>query len=83
MWHGAGAPGITARQVTKEQREALPLISNATVNRSASKVLQRLFTFAKAEGAVFENEPKWEDLFLARAGGAGPRIEGRRGGGPR
>src|SRR5262245_47718263 len=49
---------------TKEQREALPLISNATVNRSATKVLQRLFTFAKAEGAVFENEPKWEDLLL-------------------
>ncbi len=49
---------------TKEQREALPLVSNATVNRSASKVLQRLFKFAKAEGATFENEPKWEDLFL-------------------
>ena len=49
---------------TKEQREALPLVSNATVNRSASKVLQRLFKFAKAEGAIFENEPKWEDLFL-------------------
>jgi integrase len=51
-------------KLTKEQRELLPLISNATVNRSASKVLQRLFTFAKAEGAKFENEPKWEDLFL-------------------
>jgi integrase len=49
---------------TKEQREALPLVSNATVNRSASKVLQRLFKFAKAEGATFENEPKWQDLFL-------------------
>ncbi|MFK4725343.1 integrase [Bradyrhizobium niftali] len=49
---------------TKEQEAALPLISNATVNRSATKVLQRLFTFAKAEGAVFENEPKWEDLIL-------------------
>jgi integrase len=49
---------------TKEQREALPLVSNATVNRSASKVLQRLFKFAKAEGALFESEPKWEDLFL-------------------
>ena len=51
-------------KLTKEQREALPLVSNATVNRSASKVLQRLFKFAKAEGAIFENEPKWEDLFL-------------------
>lgn len=51
-------------KLTKAQREALPLISNATVNRSATKVLQRLFTFAKAEGAVFENEPKWEGLLL-------------------
>lgn len=50
---------------TKEQRDMLPLISNATVNRSASKVLQRLFKFAKAEGAIFENEPKWEELFLS------------------
>ncbi|WP_339033755.1 site-specific integrase [Bradyrhizobium symbiodeficiens] len=50
---------------TKEQEQALPLVSNATVNRSATKVLQRLFTFAKAEGAVFENEPQWEELLLA------------------
>ncbi|SDC02075.1 Site-specific recombinase XerD [Bradyrhizobium brasilense] len=49
---------------TKEQEQALPLVSNATVNRSATKVLQRLFTFAKAEGAVFENEPKWDELLL-------------------
>lgn len=51
-------------KLTKEQREALPLISNATVNRSTIKVLQRLFTFAKAENAVFESEPKWEKLLL-------------------
>lgn len=50
---------------TKEEEQALPLISNATVNRSATKVLQRLFTFAKSEGAVFDSEPKWEDLLLA------------------
>lgn len=49
---------------TKEQERALPLVSNATVNRSATKVLQRLFTFAKAEGAVFDREPKWGDLLL-------------------
>jgi integrase len=41
-----------------------PLISNATVNRSATKVLQRLFTFAKDEGAQFEREPKWTELLL-------------------
>ncbi|WP_159012443.1 site-specific integrase [Bradyrhizobium sp. S69] len=49
---------------TKEQEEALPLVSNATVNRSATKVLQRLFAFAKAERAMFENEPDWEALLL-------------------
>jgi integrase len=51
-------------KLTKEEREGLPLISNATVNRSTTKVLQRLFAFAKAEGAVFDNEPKWDELLL-------------------
>lgn len=49
---------------SKQETEALPLVSNATVNRSATKVLQRLFTFAKAEGATFEDEPKWDELLL-------------------
>jgi integrase len=48
----------------KDERDALPLISNATVNRSSTKVLQRLFTFAKSEGAAFESEPKWTELLL-------------------
>jgi integrase len=45
-------------------RKKAPLISNATVNRSATKVLQRIVTFAKAEGAQFEHEPNWKDLLL-------------------
>lgn len=45
-------------------RKTAPLISNATVNRSATKVLQRLFTFAKAGGAQFDREPQWTDLLL-------------------
>jgi len=45
-------------------RDTAPLISNATVNRSTTKVLQRLFTFAKGEGAAFEREPKWGELLL-------------------
>lgn len=49
---------------TKQQGEALPLVSNATVNRSTIKVLQRVFTFAKSEGTIFESEPKWDDLLL-------------------
>jgi integrase len=45
-------------------RKNAALISNATVNRSATKVLQRLFTFAKAGGAQFDREPQWTDLLL-------------------
>jgi integrase len=45
-------------------RKKAPLISNATVNRSATKVLQRLFTFAKVEGAQLEHEPRWTELLL-------------------
>jgi integrase len=45
-------------------RKNASLISPATVNRSATKVLQRLFTFAKAEGAQFEREPDWTNLLL-------------------
>jgi len=41
-----------------------PLISNSTVNRSSSKVLQRFFSFAKAEGTQFDREPKWTELLL-------------------
>ena len=48
----------------RKDRGNAPLIANATVNRSATKVLQRIFTFAKAEGAVFESEPKWDELLL-------------------
>lgn len=51
-------------KLTKEERAALPLVSNATVNRSTTKVLQRLFNFAKAEGAMFDSEPKWKELLL-------------------
>ena len=51
-------------KLTKEEKDALPLVSNATVNRSAIAVLRRLFSFAKDEGAQFEHEPKWTDLFL-------------------
>jgi integrase len=40
-------------------RDDAPLISPATVNRSATKIAQRLFAFAKSEGVRFEHEPNW------------------------
>src|SRR5277367_4929816 len=49
---------------TNEEQEALPLISNATVNRSTIRVLERLFAFSRAEGAQFDHEPDWSDLLL-------------------
>lgn len=56
---------VTRRgKLTKEEKDALPLITNSTVNRSTIAVLRRLFLFAKDEGAQFENEPKWAELFL-------------------
>jgi integrase len=45
-------------------KDDAPLISNATVNRSTIAVLRRLFMFAKDEGARFDHEPKWRELFL-------------------
>lgn len=49
---------------TKEEADALPLVSNATVNRSTIAVLRRLFSFARDEGARFDHEPKWHELML-------------------
>ncbi|MET4041596.1 site-specific integrase [Bradyrhizobium sp. RT6a] len=52
------------RVARRKDQENAPFIANATVNRSTTKVLQRLFKFAKDEKAVFENEPDWEALLL-------------------
>ena len=42
------------------KRENCPLISNATVNRSTTEVLKKLFTRAKiAWGVRFDREPRW------------------------
>jgi integrase len=41
-----------------------PLISPATVNRSTTKVLKRLFSFAKSERAQFDCEPDWKRHWL-------------------
>ncbi|WP_456628957.1 tyrosine-type recombinase/integrase [Bradyrhizobium sp. URHC0002] len=40
------------------------LVAPATVNRSTTEVLKKLFTFAKGEGVRFEHEPKWKSHFL-------------------
>jgi integrase len=40
------------------------LISNATVNRSTTEVLKKLFTYAKHTGMRFEREPNWRKHML-------------------
>jgi len=42
----------------------LPLVSNATVNRSTTEVLKKLFTRAKAWGIRFDHEPNWKQHWL-------------------
>lgn len=49
----------TRRKPTKKAPPA-PTISNATVNRSTTEVLKKLFTRAKAWGVRFEREPNWK-----------------------
>lgn len=41
-----------------------PLIAPATVNRSTTEVLKKLFTFCKREGVAFKREPDWKTHFL-------------------
>jgi integrase len=55
---------VSRRGRRSKEEAALPLVSAATVNRSTTAVLRRLFSFAKAEGARFDHEPRWDDLLL-------------------
>jgi integrase len=41
-----------------------PLISNATVNRSTTEMLKKLFTHARRWGVTFRREPNWRDHML-------------------
>jgi integrase len=52
------------RGQSKKGRKNAPLISAATVNRSTTKVLKRLFGFAKSERVQFEREPNWKRHWL-------------------
>jgi integrase len=53
----------TKKRPTKGAPEP-PLISNATVNRSTTEVLKKLFTRAKAWGVRFDHEPSWKMHWL-------------------
>jgi integrase len=54
-----------ARQGKGKDRERdAPLVAPATVNRSTTEVLKKLFTRAKAWGVQFEREPEWKRHWL-------------------
>jgi integrase len=52
------------RKVSKNPDTSAPLITNATVNRSTTEVLKKLFTRAKAWGVRFDHEPNWKAHWL-------------------
>jgi integrase len=47
-----------------EKADEAPLLAPATVNRSTTEVLKKLFTRAKAWGIRFEKEPDWKKHWL-------------------
>jgi integrase len=51
--------------IRSKKNASPPLISNATVNRSTTEVLKKLFTRAKAWGVRFHHEPNWKVHWLA------------------
>jgi hypothetical protein len=48
----------------KGKEQEAPLVAPATVNRSTTEVLKKLFTRAKAWGVQFEREPVWKRHWL-------------------
>ena len=48
----------------KGKKNAAPLVAPATVNRSTTEVLKKLFTRAKAWGIRFDHEPNWKQHWL-------------------
>ncbi|AND90226.1 bll5003 [Bradyrhizobium diazoefficiens USDA 110] len=48
----------------KGKKKPAPLIAPATVNRSTTEVLKKLFTRAKAWGIRFDHEPSWKQHWL-------------------
>lgn len=55
---------IRAKKRKDKDPTDAPLISNATVNRSTTEVLKKLFTRAKAWGVRFDREPNWKAHWL-------------------
>jgi integrase len=52
----------------KIKPEDCPLVTNATVNRTTTGVLKKLFTRGKVWHVRFDYEPRWKDHWLKEAG---------------
>lgn len=55
---------VTRHGKGKKNAASAPLIAPATVNRSTTEVLKKLFTRAKAWGVRFDREPNWRSHWL-------------------
>jgi site-specific recombinase XerD len=55
---------VTRHGKGKKNAATAPFVANATVNRSTTEVLKKLFTRAKAWGIRFEREPDWKQHWL-------------------
>jgi integrase len=56
---------VTRRGKGRKNAATAPFVANATVNRSTTEVLKKLFTRAKASwGIQFEKEPNWKQHWL-------------------
>jgi integrase len=55
---------VTRHGKGKKNAAAAPLIAPATVNRSTTEMLKKLFTRAKAWGVRFDREPNWKSHWL-------------------
>ncbi len=55
---------VTRHGKGKKNASTAPLIAPATVNRSTTEVLKKLFTRAKAWGIHFDQEPTWKRHWL-------------------
>jgi integrase len=65
----AEVASMVQRRRGQSSRNGGKLIANATVNRSATEVLRKVFTRARKKwGARFEHEPDWKEHMLPEPG---------------
>jgi integrase len=82
-WSPGDAVRVTRHGRGKKKAKSAPFIAPATVNRSTTEVLKKLFTRAKAWGIRFDNEPNWKSHWLKEPqervrelhGGEGDRLD--------